>query len=222
MEQENRPLKLVAITEKVPLDESAAAVASPYWRWAFGAVLVGCLALVIAAIPSFSFGSAAGGESGAVEWQYQSPYALFAARSPGLRGEVTTQSKPYYRPRVASNTRVPAAVPQERVLSPLRERPIDFGPDAPLSLNLDPADLDGVPFALLDPTLGAFVPGPDPSVGFPILYDPPPGETDPPVDVDNPPAVPEPATWVAMMIGLFFAGWRLRAADRNARKDATA
>ncbi|MFT3976405.1 MAG: PEP-CTERM sorting domain-containing protein [Sphingomonas bacterium] len=141
--------------------------------------------------------------------------AMFSGRSPGARDPgALTQTK--VRERVAANVRsrppgaagAPGAgVPEERVLTSLRERPLTTGEPG--------AGFDNLPFSAVDGPLVSAT-NPSPLGGTPpgsLVAPPlavPPTTTTPPVA-----AVPEPATWMMMMIGLFGLGSALRRRERR-------
>ncbi len=145
--------------------------------------------------------------------------AMFSGRSPGARDPgALTQTK--VRERVAANvrSRPPAAgapgagAPEERVLTSLRERPLTTGEPG--------AGFDNLPFSAVDgPLVDATNPStpgggtsPGPVVAPPLVVPPTPTPTPtPPVA-----AVPEPSTWMTMMIGLFGLGIALRRRGQRA------
>lgn len=150
------------------------------------AVIGACL---FAAVP-FGVWMGDGGE--AIADSIRDPLALLALRSPGERGDgATFASKP---PR-----QVVAAKPTERVLAMVRERPA--GPpvsEAPLALPQPPLDL------IVDNP--AIVPNVDPGIDpglVPSLCCETPA---------NPPTapVPEPSTWLMMLVGFFATGFMMR------------
>lgn len=150
------------------------------------------------------------------------PLSLLAQRSPGERGAgALLRSKP-------DNVNLAALTgpfgPTERVLSAVRTRPpIEFGPDSALLGPIVPeiAQPDfAVPEALPITTPGVGVPG-LPFIGpGPSLAGAPPapgdGPTVPPEDEtpEQPilpnPAIPEPATWLTMILGMLAVGGALR------------
>jgi hypothetical protein len=182
--------------------------------------------------------SAVGGAASAVSVAVRDPGAIFAARSPGLRGAgalLNTKAE-----RVAAATRTaPPGSPEERVLASIRERP----PETELAFNAPRPPLTGTLPALADGGAPSFVPtGASPlQPAFPPAFPPafasgpgavplsasqpaPPG-SDTPGDTPSsgtppltttpagpPPvsAVPEPAAWMLMSLALFAVGGVLR------------
>lgn len=154
------------------------------------------------------------------------PLAILSDRSPGARQPgVLVQSKPHM-----------AIQPSERVLSPVRERPA-----SPIPANLDNLDdrakeviNPGSPLAAGGP--GSSIPAPfDPPAGSPGFSGgiippgtggggsnggggnpPPPGPPPPPIVTP----VPEPATWIMMIVGVGLIGIQLR--RRGGARPATA
>lgn len=137
------------------------------------------------------------------------PLAMLEGRSPGARGEgAMFQSKPG-KERVAAKVldRAPAGPkgPVERVLPVVRERPPEVPMGAPLGDFGPPPALP-----LIDvPPQGA--PGPLP---FP-LGDTTTSSGGPPISSTStgggpPPAVPEPATWMMMILGFGMVGSAIR------------
>ncbi|MET1755598.1 PEPxxWA-CTERM sorting domain-containing protein [Novosphingobium sp. RD2P27] len=179
------------------------------------------IALVALAGAMFGFTSRpqAGGTAASAA---RSPLSIFASRSPGARADgalFRTKRRLAAAPR--SRPRPAVVIPRERVLSPVRIRPggpLQIAPGAP---NVAPQglSLDAVP-------LPTSVPGPAfrspyiPDVGSGYLPFPPGGPVigAPPVEGGNPvpppPAVPEPATWMLLILGLGFVGAALRRQTR--------
>lgn len=169
------------------------------------------------------------------------PLSMFAKRSPGERTKAELrQTKLAARP----------ASPFERVLSGTRERPGGFNggtqPAPSFTAPFEPenAPVMGLPIAIPEQAPGLAVIGPGPIGGTGIVTYPiggggiggggggtptvPPGTNNPP----TPPiaAVPEPATWLTMLIGFLAIGGLMRQsgiaasvwAGRNGRARAVA
>jgi hypothetical protein len=133
----------------------------------------------------------------------QDPMSLFASRSPGERPAGTlVQTKPTKKPLAI----VAANLPEERVLSVVRERPAET-PDVAAPEVVAQIFDSGVaaPTGLIE-AIDAYVPLQPPPVVFAAA---PPTPTS---------AVPEPATWISMIVGLAFIGsaMRRRAASSSA------
>lgn len=179
------------------------------------ALLVIMTIVAVAALSTFYFVHSARGGA-AVARFFADPLAVFAARSPGKRGEgVLLQTKPgYVRPRI-HNGDVAASKPSERVLTNVRFRP----PTAPWE--------DVPPFNVPQITDGPLVPGEDsplkPGLNLPFSgsnFDGGDGIGGGGSNIGGggggigtgpePSAVPEPATWAMMIVGFFSAGVALR------------
>lgn len=142
------------------------------------------------------------------------PLAILSDRSPGERsGAALVQSKPHMQ-----------VGPTERVLSPVLDRPAPY----------IPADLDNLPERAMEvvnpgqalapgaPPVGGNPPLPIPGVPGGAIIPPPPGggggggggNPPPPPGPPPPPPVvtpvPEPATWIMMIVGVGMIGWQLR------------
>jgi hypothetical protein len=152
------------------------------------------------------------------------PLSVLSERSPGERAPgALHRSKP--AKQLAAATLPPPFAPAERVLSEVRTRPpILFGPDTPIvgpivpeaaAPTFVPAALNTVPVGNVPglpglPFIG-IPPGPDDEVT-------PPGEEpetpDTPDTPDTPelppPPIPEPGTWLTMIIGFLAAGLAMR------------
>lgn len=152
------------------------------------------------------------------------PLSVLAARSPGARqGGMLIKTKRHFT-GPARKHRAPAAdLPSERVLSTVRTRPTAAGPIAPLVAAPDLAFLDvpaglgvpgivgpasGLPTAFDVPTIGF---GEFPGIATAPLPPPGAGPAPPPGGSPTaPPAVPEPATWLLLIIGIGTAGALVR------------
>jgi hypothetical protein len=174
----------------------------------------------------------------AVAGTLRSPLSIFASRSPGARLGGVLQTKPEYaakpRQRSRPNGRAPREQPRERVLSVGRTRP-------PAPLGLFP---DAGPLALVQggPTTLAQGPGFDLPTQIGPGFDVPafgfgdtPGFTGAPGNQPGTPpgtggpgtnspgtgspgsAVPEPATWLMMILGLGIAGVAMRRGGASLR-----
>lgn len=134
------------------------------------------------------------------------PLSLFAGRSPGEREGALLPTK------------LAKAGPEERVLSEVRDRdpgiggalPPDPGllPDAALPGSRIGDGLPGGPAGGFAPFGLPFAPPGGPGDGFiPGGGTPPfvPPPTNPPVS-----AVPEPGTWMVLILGFFAVGWAMR------------
>jgi hypothetical protein len=152
------------------------------------------------------------------------PLSVLSERSPGERAPgALHRSKP--AKQLAAATLPPPFAPAERVLSEVRTRPpILFGPDTPIvgpivpeaaAPTFVPAALNTVPVGNVPglpglPFIG-IPPGPDDDVT-------PPGEEpetpDTPDTPDTPelppPPIPEPGTWLTMILGFLAAGLAMR------------
>ncbi len=175
---------------------------------------------------------------GALAAVLRDPMAMFAARSPGERpdGALTRSKK-----RLAFKSAVPpgAAPPTERVLSTGRMRPAPVIAGDPLATVVGPAVALGnpVPFGSeadpsgggeFGPALPAF--GSGASIGIGLLSggggvgggggNPTPGTPGagtPVPEITTP--VPEPATWLSMIVGLAVIGAALRRRNGRAARD---
>lgn len=151
------------------------------------------------------------------------PLSLFGERSPGGRGDVQVQTKQ----RFASAER-DAPGPTERVLAGVREPEAAYAPQAPV---LAESPVFAVPPGLVreapmgDGDFGPR-PGPQPPTGPNFI--PParersggiPDETILPVEETPVSGVPEPATWLQMIVGMFAVGAMLRRNARRRSRDA--
>ncbi len=140
----------------------------------------------------------------------RSPLDLLADRSPGERD-----------PGALFSTKPPrkAAAPSERVLATVRDRPLLPPPTEPLfeTESLVPEEPVFVTeLALLEPPL--IVDSLPVPIVPPQLVQEPPEVPGGPVD---PGAVPEPATWLTMIVGLFGIAAMIRRGNRG-RMAATA
>jgi hypothetical protein len=191
-------------------------------------LLTGALALVTASAAGFigekysraGHGSAAAATLGmnAVLAAFADPASIFAERSPGSRGGgALLQTKPGRAPLKPEG-------PHERVLPLVRERPpvSDLAEESPL---LPPAPFASSELARYAPEGASTdaLPGagsafPSSILGAPTGTDSPPAQSPAP---PTPPGVPEPATWLTMIIGFFAIGAALRhpGARRPVRKD---
>lgn len=158
-----------------------------------------------------------GGDARAIARTLRNPLSIFAARSPGPRADgVLYQTKPKLAATHRQRPRPLGLVPHERVLSMGRTRPVaPFAPAAgapPLALLGTPTPLPFVPglggpeyvaSAFEVPGFGfGDVPGFAGGGGPPDNEAPPPGGPGP--------AVPEPATWLMMIVGFGWVGHSLR------------
>lgn len=153
----------------------------------------------------------------------RSPMSIFASRSPGARlGGVLLQTKPDYAAKPRQRARpigpVPHEQPHERVLSTGRTRPtapVGLFPDANLLALLQggPRTLaEGPGFGLpgqVGPGFDVPAFGFGDSPGFAGAPGNPPG-TGGPVPEGPGSAVPEPATWLMMIVGLGVIGAMVR------------
>jgi hypothetical protein len=149
------------------------------------------------------------------------PLSVLSERSPGERAPgALHRSKP--AKQLAAATLPPPFAPAERVLSEVRTRPpILFGPDTPISGLIAPeaAAPTFVP-AALSTVPGGSVPGLPglPFIGIPPGSDDdvtPPGEEPETPDTPDtpelpPPPIPEPGTWLTMILGFLAAGLAMR------------
>jgi hypothetical protein len=145
--------------------------------------------------------------------------ALLDARSPGVRtaGELT---KTKHKRVLAERETAPKGVPKnlaEVLAAPISELgPLDISPPSELATILPPSG------DVLVPPAGGGVIFPPPGGG--VLVPPGGGDT-PPGGGDNPPgggdqppgggdtpppALPEPGTWMTMILGFGLIGWALR------------
>lgn len=145
------------------------------------------------------------------------PLSILAQRSPGERdpGALLQTKKPHTRVAAAGRPRAAPPAPTERVLSAVRTRPppmlgidtLALGPIIPV--------IDAPVFPVPPPLTGRILPA-----GVPIAFvNPPPsiccGGEVPPGPPVTPPVVPpapipEPQTWLTMILGFFAMGWALR------------
>lgn len=180
-------------------------------RWKFAVAL-----LALLGVGAWSSGSF---DAQAISAVLKDPMSLFAARSPGERAPgALTQSKPA-RNLGTGVSRVP---PRERVLSTGRTRPAvpvetaDVGTPGMTVAPVDAID-DGVPIASTSFGEPGIVPG---SGGGGAPFFVPPTSNGPGVSIGEPgdggtvtpptSPVPEPETWLTMMVGLFTIGAALR------------
>lgn len=160
-----------------------------------------------------------GGDAKAIANTLRNPMSIFASRSPGVRlGGVLLQTKPDYAAKPRQRARPIDSVPRERVLSSGRSRP-----GGPLGLSADNGPLAGLQGG---PTTLSSTPGFDVPSGIGPGFDVPafgfgdtPGFAGTPGNPANPgsptpggpgSAVPEPATWLMMILGLGATGWAMR------------
>jgi hypothetical protein len=186
-------------------------------KLALGGLLAAILAVLLAVLTR-------GDNAQAIASTLRNPLSIFASRSPGVRlSGALYQTKPRVAPAVRARPVSP--IPRERVLSVGRTRPapaLSFGPGEPdLALLGRPDPILSVP-AIGTPDfapVGFEVPG----FGF---GDTPgfTGNPAPPTDGNpSPPgggggpgsntpgsAVPEPATWLLMILGVGMIGRALR------------
>lgn len=171
------------------------------------------LFLVGISVPVVGFLTPGGHDvSAAIAEVFRDPLAVMQGRSPGLRGEgATFQTKPGKERLAALAGRAPVGPegPVERVLPVVRERPADVV--APPTSLAEPAVLPlGAP-GILEPQ---GVPDDPPAPPLPpIVYPGPDGCCAPivPPDPNNPPpAVPEPGTWMMMILGFGLVGSAIR------------
>ena len=181
------------------------------WRRIIG----GCALFAwLAVLPPSGSGNLLAAQGGALLQEVlRDPLAILSDRSPGERRSGTlTQSKPHL-----------AAGPSERVLSPVLDRPAN-----PIPVNLD--NLPARALEVIDPGTSAIPGAPGNSIAAPPLPIPglpgssggviPPnagngGGTIPPAPPPAPPLqvvspVPEPATWIMMIVGVALIGQQLR------------
>ena len=133
---------------------------------------------------------------------FEDPFLDMAYRSPGSRVGDTLQKKPYHQM---------ASSPAERVLSGVRETPVDFDqpPFAPFD-SFGPPPLFSTPVI---PERTAFFAGSPP---LPVGS----GGIDYPATVsESIPAVPELSTWAMMIIGFFVTGAAVRRRRHGPRGD---
>jgi len=173
----------------------------------------------------------------AVAGELPDALSLLASRSPGRASGNLRTSKPRRAAQVPTRAPSRAAslpfVPEERVLAEVRTRsPLFPEPDVGGAPDIGPA-LDSPP-ALFEAPLNDIAPSPAPSPGgyfgftpqISFIDIPPVPPTQPPIAPSLPPVpptivpmVPEPATWVSMMLGFFALGAALRR-RRTAAKSA--
>lgn len=155
------------------------------------------------------------------------PLAVLDQRSPGPRGEAKLSKTKKERVLASTRERESGAkiasgpvVPRERVLANMRERPQilpladasqlpEFSPvlDDPIP-TLAPQSFTPTPTTPPPPFFPPFIPtGPGGSSG------PTPPPPTPPVS-----AVPEPTTWITMILGFFAIGATIRHSRRNQAK----
>jgi hypothetical protein len=157
------------------------------------------------------------GDSRAIARTLRNPLSIFAGRSPGPRADgVLYQTKPKLAATHRQRPRPLGLVPHERVLSTGRARPlVPFAPAA-----------EAPPLALLGtPTPLAFAPGLGGPEYLPSAFDVPgfgfgdvpgfagvggPPESEAPPPGGPGPAVPEPATWLMLIVGFGWIGHSLR------------
>ncbi|MDR6787261.1 hypothetical protein J2Y58_000602 [Sphingomonas sp. BE138] len=158
------------------------------------------------------------------------PLSIMTARSPGERAAgalyATKHAKGPRRRQLASAPppRGPAA-PGERVLSGVRERePIGVVPGG--ALPITPAGfVPDLPVPVTPGALGPLPPGggtgfnpppvfpTGPTTGIPGVTNPTPTPT--PTPIEPAPAVPEPATWMTMLLGFAITGLAVRRHKRT-------
>lgn len=179
----------------------------------------------LAVLPPSGSGDLLAAQGGALlQEMLRDPLAILSDRSPGERGlGALVQSKPH---------QAGAGGPSERVLSPVLDRPAN-----PIPVNLD--NLPARALEVVDPGTSGIPGAPGNSIAAPPLPIPglpgssggaippnagngggisPPGPPPaPPPQVITP--VPEPATWVMMIVGVALIGQQLR--RRQAARSAT-
>ena len=175
-------------------------------------------ALLLVLLTGGSFVASIGEEGrSAIAEVLRDPLSILDQRSPGGRGSgalLSTKTKPSIHLAAADGP----LGPTERVLAPVRTRPpIDFGSEALVPEIIAPEIEAPIFVAPAGAPVGSFpgLPFITPATGGPLL--PPetggPGEK-PATPPDVPPVVPEPATWMTMILGFFGAGWALRRSRR--------
>lgn len=184
----------------------------PKALWKYSAILAVCL--------PFSFGVLTEKDRAAIANALADPLSLLDQRSPGARGAgALAQSKP---------RRQGQAAPSERVLSNVRVREPNLPPMETADLLTDLPDYwNEMPdFASAAPTGTGSLTFGGPSfrgIGAPAVIGggdgpsgPSPGGDDDRTTPPNPPVVPipEPATWLTMIIGFAIMGWALRRGRR--------
>lgn len=154
------------------------------------------------------------------------PLSVFADRSPGTRTSAALNQTKKARAHSKDGSRVAALPPSERVLTNVRTRP-PVAPEAPQytdALLTTPLATDGaaivpdigiLPPAAVAPTGTGSIPGIAPGgVGFLPGGGGGGGGGDTPVE-PGVPGVPEPSSWLMMILGFFAIGRALRSKPRG-------
>lgn len=204
----------------------------PKLRWKRAIVLV-------PALTGLFILSAGEKSRGAIAEALRDPLSVLAQRSPGIRGAgAMFQTKP---DRVNSLAQRPHSGPTERVLSSIRKRPL-ISPPGDVSELLEPLATNEPVVSFLEGDDSGLESGPDilaandvggpivagsgdrtPDTGNPVLIGGPgpislPEQPESPVPSTDVPAVPEPSTWLTMLIGFFAVGTAIRRGNRRTLK----
>lgn len=211
------------LTNHVPFDRMAGVFSQPEGKWIGRSLLVPVAAGVLCA---FVVDSVAVGGQGraAITQMVKDPAAMFEGRSPGERGNgamFQTKNKALATPSERTLSNIPA-VPAQDVGLPVVGDAADpvatalfAQPEAPPAEGGTPTDVPGMVPAWFTPSPN-FLPIGGADLGNPGTPGNPggpdtPGTPGTPGDPGTPPpAVPEPATWASLILGLFTAGGVLR------------
>jgi PEP-CTERM motif len=179
-------------------------------RRRFAAIIAGlCVAIAVPVSLSFTDFNANGVVQAAVT-KAQSLVDMLAKRSPGQRTEAQLTKTKHKQRALAKQRSLPRKPPIAPLVSSLVPMPVELA-----SILMPPPELLPPPVAQLvgpPPTLGGIVSPPGNSVIVPPGSDTPVSNPTPqprePIVV--PPAVPEPGTWLTMLLGFGLIGWRIR------------
>lgn len=219
------------LTDHVPFDRMAGVFSQTEGKWIGRSLLVPVAAGVLCAFVVDSV--AVGGQGRAALTQMvKDPAAMFEGRSPGERGNgamFQTKNKAVRTPAERTLSNIPAAPAQDMglpvvgdaadpVATALFAQPEALPVEgAQTDVPISPAGVFTPPQSLV-PIFGGGIPGGSGGGGGGGGGDTPTNPTTPTDPGTPPPAVPEPATWASLILGLFTAGAVLRYQRRAAIK----
>lgn len=179
-------------------------------------VVAGIFLLSVVDLGGFSIGTSARSAMAAV---LKDPLSVLSQRSPGERlgGALLQTKKARAKPSARTAALVPGVGgPTERVLANVRERRLEELDNLPKLLETPPGEEPL--FGTLDNLTDAGAGGGNPDDTNPVWrpgFSDPLGNGDTLRPSDPPAAVPEPATWLTMIMGFFGVGLALRRGHRR-------